>query len=59
MYSFAIFLLLAIEYRIFIFGQHLLLPRHFLVPSLDGLDGPGTVSLEGSRHGVDDLINGS
>ena len=54
--AFPVFLLLAIEDRIFIFRQHLLFPRHFLVPSLQVLR-RHPFPAEGAIEGRDDVVD--
>jgi hypothetical protein len=59
MNSLSVLLLLPVENRIFVLGQHFLLARHFRVPSLHGLCGYLAIALESTEHGVDDIIDGS
>lgn len=50
--------LLLIKYRILVLGQHLRLPGHLLVPSLDSLGGLA-LSLERCADRVDGLVYGA
>jgi hypothetical protein len=57
--SLSVLLLLPVENRVFVLGQHFLLTRHLRVPSLHGLCGYLAIALEGIEHGIDDIIDGS
>lgn len=56
--SLAVRLLLLVEERVFVLGQHFLLAGHFAVPPLDGLGGL-SVAAQGGAEGVDDAVNGA
>jgi hypothetical protein len=51
--------LFSIEDGVFVFRQHLLFPRHLLVPSLNSFRSSHTVTLKSSADGVDYFIDHS